>query len=194
MVLSKIDENINYLETNNLDKNDEGESYAYKAKIYNKKVKFVLGKPNFEYIDNNIVYFNIYLVKNIKLVSKIGVFETRNTDYLSLLDTKGNISIEKLDSPLFFTYAKKFITNNYNMEEDDIDFAEKNNDTKESDEETDEESDEESETESDEETEDESSAEDKELLDKPILLKTQTKEESEFEISNYNTITTINIC
>ena len=49
----------------------------YKATIYSKSVKFVLGKPNFEYIDNNIVYFNIYLVKNSQLDSKIGVFETK---------------------------------------------------------------------------------------------------------------------
>ena len=67
MVQSKIDENINYLETNNLDKNDEGESYAYRAKIFNKIVKFVLGNANFEYIHNNIVYFNIYLVENTKI-------------------------------------------------------------------------------------------------------------------------------
>ena len=37
MVLSKIGQNINYLESNNLDKNDEGESYAYRAKIFGKK-------------------------------------------------------------------------------------------------------------------------------------------------------------
>ena len=74
MDLSKIDQNINYLESNNLDKNDEGESYAYRAKIFGKKVKFVLGKPNFQHIDNNIVYFNIYLVNNTELVAKIGIF------------------------------------------------------------------------------------------------------------------------
>ena len=70
MVLSKIDKNINYLESNNLDKNDVGESYAYRATIFNIKIKFVLGKPNFQYIDNNIVYFNIYLVKDTSLVAK----------------------------------------------------------------------------------------------------------------------------
>jgi hypothetical protein len=96
MVLSKIDQNINYLESNNLDKNDEGESYAYRAKIFGKKVKFVLGKPNFQFIDNNIVYFNIYLVKNTELVSKIGIFETKNTSYRDLLDVDGNVVIEIL--------------------------------------------------------------------------------------------------
>ena len=124
MVLSKIDQNINYLESNNLDKNDEGESYAYRAKIFGKKVKFVLGKPNFQFIDNNIVYFNIYLVKNTELVSKIGIFETKNTSYRDLLDVDGNIVIEKLDYPLFFSYAKSYILSKYNFQEDDIDFDE----------------------------------------------------------------------
>tara|TARA_B100001175_G_scaffold316091_1_gene329130 strand:- start:1625 stop:3682 length:2058 start_codon:yes stop_codon:yes gene_type:complete len=186
MVLSKIDENINYLETNNLDKNDEGESYAYKATIFNKSVKFVLGKPNFEYIDNNIVYFNIYLVKNNQLDSKIGVFETKNTYYRNLLDYDGNIIIEKLDYPLFFSYTKTYITNKYNIDEENIDFDE---DEDEEGEETEESEQEEGEEESEEESTIDSSDYDeenyKEFVDKPIILKTQTKEESDYEISNY---------
>ena len=53
-------------------------------KYLEKKVKFVLGKPNFQHIDNNIIYFNIYLVKNTELVAKIGIFETKNTSYRDL--------------------------------------------------------------------------------------------------------------
>ena len=199
MVLSKIDNNINYLETNNLDKNDEGESYAYTAKIFKKNVKFVLGKPNFQYIDNNIVYFNIYLVNNTEIVSKIGIFETTNTSYRDLLDNNGDIIIEKLDHPLFFTYTKTFISNNYNSQDDNISFDEKtstntlleieeeNSELDSTDESNDETTDETTDESSDESTDnnEENSQIQKPILDKTILLKEQTKEESEFEIINY---------
>ena len=62
MVLSNIDNTITYIDSKNIDKNDiDYESYIYKGKIYNKDIKFVLGNPNFQYRDNNIVYLNIYL-------------------------------------------------------------------------------------------------------------------------------------
>tara|TARA_B100000780_G_scaffold68163_2_gene45089 strand:+ start:3689 stop:5740 length:2052 start_codon:yes stop_codon:yes gene_type:complete len=184
MVLSKIDQNINYLESNNLDKNDEGESYAYRAKIYNKPVKFVLGKPNFQHIDYNIVYFNIYLVKNTTLEAKIGIYETKNTSYRDLLDNDGNILIEKLDYPLFFSYAKTYITSKYKYEEDMIHFDEEA--TSESENEGEEDEEDEDEDEDDEEDEDEDDEEEvKEFIEKPIILKQQIKEESDYEISNF---------
>ena len=196
MVLSKIDQNINYLESNNLDKNDEGESYAYRAKIFGKKVKFVLGKPNFQHIDNNIVYFNIYLVKNTQLIAKIGIFETKNTSYRDLLDKDGNIMLDKLDNPLLFSFTKIYITTKYNFEEDDINFNKKHEDN--DDEDLDDED-----VQNDEDNSDSDSSQDldsdissndsdfqqqediKEFDNKPILLKEQTKEESDFEITNF---------
>ena len=194
MVLSKIDNNINYLESNNLDKNDEGESYAYTGKIFGKKVKFVLGKPNFQFIDNNIVYYNIYLVKNTELVAKIGIFETKNTSYRDLLDGNGNIIIEKLDYPLFFSFTKMYIINKYKFEENDIDFDDEDETEDENDESQDESEDESEDEDDDSENEyvndndsdkDENTEDIKELLNKPIILKEQTKEESEFEISQF---------
>ena len=77
MVLSKINKEINYLETNSIDNNDlDQEAFIYKGILYKKNIKFVLGKPNFQYIDDNIVYFNIYLVNKNKVLSKIGIYET----------------------------------------------------------------------------------------------------------------------
>ena len=56
MVLSILN-NINYTETNTVDESDLlKESYIYKGNIYNKQINFVLGKPIFEYVDQNIIY------------------------------------------------------------------------------------------------------------------------------------------
>ena len=60
MVVSKIDENINYLETNNLDKNDQGESYAYKATIYSKSVNLFV-----ENLILNILIIILFILTSI---------------------------------------------------------------------------------------------------------------------------------
>tara|TARA_B110000444_G_scaffold261056_1_gene310771 strand:- start:97 stop:2139 length:2043 start_codon:yes stop_codon:yes gene_type:complete len=184
MVLSKIDANINYLETNSLAKNDEGsENYVYKAKLYNKRVKFVLGNPNFEYSNsNNIVYYNIYLVENVSVSAKIGVYETKNDSYLKLLDNTENINIDKLDKPLLFTYAKSYITTKY-ISDDDIAFEQSNQSShNESDND---------ESDNDESDNDESDNDDvdaifeKPTIGEPMVLKEQTKKESDIEINSY---------
>ena len=201
MVQSKIDETINYLETNNLDKSDEGESYAYRAKIYNKIVKFVLGNPNFEYINNNIVYFNIYLVEKTKLVSKIGIFEIKNTDYRNFLDLNGNIIIEHLDNPLLFTYAKLYITTKYKFIDDSFVFKD-NDDDNDTDDDTDDDTDNNTDDNTDDDTDTDTDHTDdatddyhihekntdyilKQSNKELVLLKEQTREESLQEISSF---------
>ena len=188
MVLSNIDKNIDYFETNIIDKQDiDYETYVYKARIYNKNITFVLGQPNFDYLDNDIVYFNIYLVKNEDVVSKIGLYETQNTIYSNLLDIEGNIIIEKLNDPVLFLHAKTFIKNNYDDEHDSADFDDDKLST--DDEEADDTNDEEDETEDDDDiTSNEESSVDTdndEKINKSVIIKEQTKEESDYEMANY---------
>jgi predicted NAD-dependent protein-ADP-ribosyltransferase YbiA (DUF1768 family) len=119
MVLSLIDSNINYIEKENIDKQDtEYESYVYRGRIYNKNIKFVLGRPNFEFVDNNIVYFNIYLANKENVVCRIGVYETENSIYRTLLDEDGIIIVEKMNEPIMFPFAKPYIMLTYKLEDD----------------------------------------------------------------------------
>tara|TARA_B110001452_G_scaffold254388_1_gene245920 strand:- start:866 stop:2899 length:2034 start_codon:yes stop_codon:yes gene_type:complete len=189
MVLSNIDSNINYIETNGVDKKDfEYESYIYEAEIFKKFIKFVLGKPNFDYIDNNIVYFNIYLVKNENVVCKIGIYETENTVYTTLLDSTGDIILNKLNSPRIFSFAKVFIKNNYDIEKSpDSDFEDSELDKSDySDIETSDDDDTDDDTDDDytDDDGDDDDGDDKEIAE-PIIIKEQTKEESDSEMQNY---------
>ena len=64
MVISSINYKINYNESRNIDNDDiNHETNIFKGDLYGKNISFVLGKPKFDYITNNIVYFNVYLVK-----------------------------------------------------------------------------------------------------------------------------------
>jgi hypothetical protein len=189
MVLSSIDSDINYIETNNIDKNDlEHEAFVYRARMFNKNIKFVLGKPNFEYINNNIVYFNIYLVNKSLVVSKIGIYETNNTSYTSLLDDDGDVDLSKLQDPLVFSYAKSFIKTKYKLEDDFGSDFDSESDSDEQSGVEDETTGDEATSDDDEESSDEESVErprEAAILDELVIIKEQTKEESQLEISNY---------
>ena len=119
MINSNLKKDVRYIVTNNIDKADlDKEAFVYNAKIYNKHIKFVLGAPNFEHLNNKILYFNIYLVNNSSIVSKIGLYETNNTDYNSLLDVNGDTDLNKLSDPIMFPFSKSLIMNNYDLIDD----------------------------------------------------------------------------
>jgi predicted NAD-dependent protein-ADP-ribosyltransferase YbiA (DUF1768 family) len=61
------------------------------------------------------MYFNIYLANNGSVISKIGIYETTNTDYASLLDANGDIDLNKMSEPIIFSFAKPLIMNNYEL-------------------------------------------------------------------------------
>ena len=116
MITSNIDSKVEYAITNNIDKSDiNHEAFVYNAKIYNKHIKFVLGTPRFDFLSNNIMYFNIYLANNGSVISKIGIYETTNTDYASLLDANGDVDLNKMSEPIIFSFAKPLIMNNYEL-------------------------------------------------------------------------------
>ena len=191
MVFSRINNSINYQELKNVDSKDINyETIVYKGKLFNKDINFVLGQPNFDHIESNIIFFYIYLVKDDKIYSKIGLYETNNNSYISLLDKDNDLIIEKLNQPLLFTFAKKTIKEyidlklqeNITSDDDDSDDGDDDHDDDDSDDDND----------SDDDTKDVDSKQDidKEfdILDKPFIIKPipeQTLEEANKEWESY---------
>jgi len=190
MITSNIDSKVEYAITNNIDKSDlNHEAFVYNAKIYNKHIKFVLGTPRLEFLSNNIMYFNIYLANNGSVISKIGIYETNNTDYTSLLDSTGDIDLNKMYEPIIFPFAKPLIINNYEL----IDKFETMSNASDFNSDTDDAS---TIIDTDEEGEEEEEDISTSINDKPaklvsekydlMELNSQTKEESDYEISKYD--------
>ena len=188
MLTSNIKKEVQYTISNSIDKIDiDKEAYVYNAKIYNKHIKFVLGTPNFDHISNGVLYFNIYLVNNGSVISKIGIYETHNTEFTSLLDFNGDVDLNKMAEPIIFPFSKSMIINNYELVDD---FETTSNVSKSSDASNFEgsESEAEAESESEAESEAESVLRDntKSNINYDLLsLISQTKEESDDEISKY---------
>jgi hypothetical protein len=186
MISSNIDSKVEYAIINNIDKSDlNHEAYVYNAKIYNKHIKFVLGTPRLEFLSNNIMYFNIYLANNGSIVSKIGIYETNNTDYTSLLDSNGDVDLNKMSEPIIFSFAKPLIMNNYELVDkfETMSNASDFNSTSDIDSVNSDEEDEEDEDDSISinETPQKLVSEKYDLME----LSSQTKEESDYEISKY---------
>ena len=115
MVNSKINKKINYLEVNSVHLNDINyESNIYIGTLYNKNIKFTIGNPIYDFIDSNIIFFNLYLINNNEIVMKIGLYELTK-DNFELLNNDGEIDINNID-PLIFSFVKSYISDKYDEE------------------------------------------------------------------------------
>lgn len=110
MVLSSIDKKINYIESDKIDEIDLDYSAAqYEMTILENTINVAVGKANTDYIDNNIVFYSMYLVFKDKIISRIGLYEIESTNVNKYLDDDGDLNIELLEMPLLFS----FITDQY---------------------------------------------------------------------------------
>jgi hypothetical protein len=106
MVKSLLDESVNYNENAGIDSTDlEHDANLYETTIYEKDVIFALGKPKYTYIDNNIIYYSIYLVEKDEITMQIGVYEILASEQENIFDADGDIDLNKFEKPLLFAFA-----------------------------------------------------------------------------------------
>ena len=106
MVRSRIDPAINYPEVKALDRTDTKET-QYKAPLYEAEVLGIhtivsIGQIKNTFIEKGIVYFPLYLIKDDKVLSQIGVIEAMQETIPSLLDEENDINLEKAEPALLY--------------------------------------------------------------------------------------------
>ena len=111
MVSSKINKDINYVETKTIDPEDNGyNSTLYEIYIDNKPVVIALGKQKYTFSSKNVLYYPIYLVVNQKIKAQIGVYEIQSNRSLNVLDEDGDIDLTKFAEPVLYSFVNsKFI-------------------------------------------------------------------------------------
>ena len=108
MVVSKINPKVNYVEQKSIDLEDVGhQSTLYVMEIYDISVIIVLGKPKYTFSSKDVIFYPIYVVADNKIKSQIGVFETKSSKTIQLLDDEGDIDIDKLGEPLLYSFVNK---------------------------------------------------------------------------------------
>ena len=95
MVRSRLDPTINYTELKELDQSDTKDA-QYNAPLYEAEVLGIhtivsIGQIKNTFIDKGIVYFPLYLIKDDKVLSQIGVVEATQDTIPSLLDEENDI-------------------------------------------------------------------------------------------------------
>lgn len=111
MVRSRLDPSINYPEIKALDQTDTKDS-QYKAALYEAEVLGIhtivsIGQIKNTFIDKGIVYFPLYLIKDDKVLSQIGVVEAMQDTIPSLLDEENDINLEKAEPALLYSFVKE---------------------------------------------------------------------------------------
>jgi len=112
MVKSLLDSSINYPEIKVLENADKDyPASMYDVSLLDTEVVIALGQPKYTYVERNIIYYPIYLVKNNSVDSQIGLYEANNSNLSSLLDDDGDINLGLLNDPLLYSFVNKNLLN-----------------------------------------------------------------------------------
>jgi hypothetical protein len=108
MVASLLDDTIDYPEAKILDKADKDfEASTYEIPLFDMDVMIALGQAKYSFVERNIIYYPIYLVKNQKVDTQIGLYEIKSSDLPSLIDEDGDINLALLNDPLLYSFVDK---------------------------------------------------------------------------------------
>jgi hypothetical protein len=114
MVYSHLNKSIEYPETREIDPEDiDHVSSLYLLEIYGTPHVVAIGKVKYTFsVTYEVVYFPIYLIRNTKIVGKIGVYEVERNRLLSVMDKNKEPKVANLGEPVWFSkttedYMKK---------------------------------------------------------------------------------------
>jgi len=108
MVNSILNPKINYPEIKKLDSEDKHfDASMYEINVLGEDIVIALGQAKYAFIDDNIIYYPIYLVKNDKVSTQIGVYEIMAEQLPNIVDEDGDIDLAEIDEPLLY----KFVNN-----------------------------------------------------------------------------------
>ena len=107
MVNSILNPKINYPELKKLDPDDVSfDASMYEIAVLGQDIIIALGQAKYAFIDDNIIYYPIYLVENDKVSKQLGVYEIMSDQLPNVVDEDGDIELKDIDEPLLY----KFVT------------------------------------------------------------------------------------
>ena len=107
MVLSKINPKISYPDTQDMEQGDVGtDTPLYEVDLLGAPdVVIALGGSRNNEIDDTVVNYPIYLVKDGEVSGQIGLYEINSSQIPSVLDEDGDLDIDMLGDPLLYSFV-----------------------------------------------------------------------------------------
>ena len=183
MVNSILNTKINYPDIKTLDPEDKSfDASMYEISVLGKDIIIAIGQGKYTFIDDNIIYYPIYLVKDDIFYIQIGVYELLASQLPNIIDDEGDIDLEKIDGPLLYTFINtELLSNSQKITTDD-----KKNDKEDDDKEDDDKEDDDKEDDDKEDNDKEDNdKEDNDKEDDIINLPEQTEDIVEKELKEY---------
>ena len=106
MVVSKIDDTIEYRDSKFVDPDDlDYDAQLYQIELFpDLDIVIALGKVKYTFVDKNVLYIPVYLTDDGEVLVQIGVYEFPANIYTSLLDEDNDFDISLLENPLPLLY------------------------------------------------------------------------------------------
>ena len=135
MVVSKLSKNINYAEKMRLDSEDvDHNAVSYTVTIKDFELLIAIGKEKYSYVNKNVIYFPIYLIKDDKVLNQIGVYEIYSHKLPNILDEDGDVDLDELGEPLLYSFVdNKYLKQFTESYDSDIEDSEEESDNSEED-------------------------------------------------------------
>ena len=107
MVQSLLIPDLEYEENRSLLPEDKDkEASIYEITLFGKDETIALGQPVYAFIERNLVYYPIYLVKNDKVTLQIGLYEVLAENVSDILDEDGDVDLDLMGQPLLYKFTK----------------------------------------------------------------------------------------
>ena len=108
MVKSKLNSNVNYTEIKILNNSDRDKEVAlFEIDLFDIPIIIALGDEKYDHIDDDLIYFPVYLIKNEQVGKQIGVYEILKDNLTHSLDEDGDVDITNIDGPLLYSFVTK---------------------------------------------------------------------------------------
>jgi predicted NAD-dependent protein-ADP-ribosyltransferase YbiA (DUF1768 family) len=132
MVLSKLDGRIKYDESRLVYDEDIGMDaslYEIFPDTLEYKIHVAIGNIKYTYVDKDVVFFPIYLIKNNEIIMRIGVFEVLSNNIPALMNDLNEIDLTRLNNnePLLFSYANKKTLREYSSDKPNVNLNSEDN-------------------------------------------------------------------
>ena len=108
MVNSILDKNIKYAEKNALIEEDINyETDLYEISLFGVDIDIAVGMAKYDYVEQNIIYYPVYLVKESFVVAQIGVYEIVVSEMINVVDNDNMLDLTLINKILLYSFVTK---------------------------------------------------------------------------------------